>query len=66
MPDLDDRIAGGEVAPLREWLREHVHKHGAKFSTDELLQRVVGAPIAVEPFVSYLKSKLSDVYRIQL
>jgi carboxypeptidase Taq len=66
MTDLEDQIAAGELSQLREWLREHVHKHGAKFSTDELLQRVVGAPIAVEPFVSYLKSKLSDVYRIEL
>jgi carboxypeptidase Taq len=66
MPDLDERIAAGELSPLREWLREHVHRHGAKFSTAELLERVVGGPIAVEPFVSYLKSKLSDVYRIAL
>jgi carboxypeptidase Taq len=66
MPDLDERIAAGELSPLREWLREHVHRHGAKFSTAELLERVVGGPIAVEPFVSYLKSKLSDVYRVSL
>jgi carboxypeptidase Taq len=66
LPELDAQIAAGELTPLREWLREHVHRHGAKFSTDELLQRVVGRPIAVEPFVSYLKRKLSDVYRIEL
>jgi len=64
--DLDDRIANGELGPLREWLRENVHRHGAKFSTTELLERVVGAPIAVDPFVSYLKHKLSDVYELEL
>jgi hypothetical protein len=32
----------------------------------ELLERVVGAPIAVPPFVSYLKAKLSDVYGVEL
>jgi carboxypeptidase Taq len=66
VPDLEDRIAAGELMPLREWLREHVHRHGAKFSTDELLQRVVGGPIVVAPFVSYLKAKLSDVYGVPL
>jgi len=66
MPDLDDRIADGELSPLREWLRENVHRHGAKFSTPELLERVVGGPIAVGPFVSYLKAKLSDVYGVAL
>ncbi len=64
--DLEAAIAIGELSPLREWLRENVHRHGAKFSTDELLQRVVGAPIRVEPFVSYLKRKLGDVYGIEL
>ncbi|MDQ6777559.1 MAG: carboxypeptidase M32, partial [Actinomycetota bacterium] len=66
LPDLDQRIAEGELAPLREWLREHVHRHGAKFESAQLLQRVVGAPISVTPFVNYLKAKLSDVYEIDL
>ena len=66
VPDLSQRIAAGELAPLREWLREHVHRHGAKFPTQELLQRVVGGPIAVQPFISYLRTKLSEVYGIDL
>jgi carboxypeptidase Taq len=66
IPDLDAQIAAGELAGLREWLREHVHRHGAKFTMPELLERVVGEPIAVGPFISYLKDKLSDVYRLDL
>jgi len=66
IPDVEARIAAGELRPLREWLREHVHRHGAKFSTRELLQRVVGGPIAVQPFMDYLRSKLSEVYGIEL
>jgi carboxypeptidase Taq len=66
VPDLDERIAAGELAPLREWLRQHVHRHGAKFTTQELLQRVVGGPIQVAPFVNYLKGKLSEVYGLEL
>jgi carboxypeptidase Taq len=62
LPDLEQSIAAGELAPLREWLREHVHRHGAKFTSAELLERVVGGPIAVGPFVGYLKQKLGDVY----
>ena len=63
---LDERIAAGEVAPLREWLREHVHRHGSKWGARELLEGVTGSPISVRPFVSYLKRKLSDVYRVDL
>lgn len=64
--DLDQLIAAGELAPLRDWLGEHVHRHGAKFTSAELLQRVVGGPIAVGPFVSYLKRKLSEAYGLNL
>jgi carboxypeptidase Taq len=66
LPELEQQIAAGELLPLREWLREHVHRHGAKFTSRELLDRVVGGPIAVAPFVSYLKAKLGDVYGINL
>jgi carboxypeptidase Taq len=66
MPDLDSRIAAGQLAPVREWLREHVHRHGAKFPTNQLLRQVAGGPIAVAPFVSYLQRKLGDVYGLDL
>ena len=60
--DLDERIATGELAPLREWLGERVHRHGAKFEAGELLERVTGSSISVGPFIAYLKRKVSDVY----
>ena len=66
LSDLDDQLAAGELSGLREWLRENVHRHGAKFSSKELLARVVGGPMSVAPFTSYLKRKLSDVYRVEL
>ncbi len=62
VPNLDQRIAAGELAPLREWLIENVHRHGSKFTTSELLERAVGGPISVHPFVRYLKHKLGEVY----
>ena len=66
LPDLEEQIGRGELTALREWLREHVHRHGAKFTTRELLDKVVGGPIEVGPFVTYLKAKLGDVYGVVL
>lgn len=66
VPDLDEQIGAGELGGLRSWLVENVHRHGAKFTTTELLQRVVGRGIAVQPFVDYLKAKLSKAYGISL
>ena len=58
MPDLDGQIAAGELRRCATGCAEHIHRHGAKFTTEELLEREVGGPIAVEPFVRYLKAKL--------
>jgi carboxypeptidase Taq len=64
--DLDAQIAAGELGGLRAWLGDRVHRHGAKFTTTELLHRVVGEPISEGPFVEYLKTKLGEVYEIRL
>ncbi|HEY2160773.1 MAG TPA: carboxypeptidase M32 [Solirubrobacteraceae bacterium] len=62
LPDLDDSVSSGELMGLREWLREYVHRHGAKWNAAEVVERVTGASVAVAPFMSYLKGKLGDVY----
>jgi carboxypeptidase Taq len=66
LADLEAQIAAGELGPLREWLRQRVHRHGAKFTTAELLVREAGGPMSVTPFTSYLKGKLGDVYGLDL
>jgi carboxypeptidase Taq len=62
IPELEEGFASGELSPLREWLRENVHRHGSKFPLPELLERVVGAPIDVTPYISYLTRKLGEAY----
>jgi len=63
---LDAEIAEGRLGSLREWLRQHVHQYGSKFTTKELLIREAGGPVSVTPFTNYLKAKLGDVYGIDL
>ena len=58
--DLDDQIAAGDFAPLRAWLREHVHAHGRRYAPNALIERVTGAPLRVEPYLAYLRSKYLD------
>jgi carboxypeptidase Taq len=55
--DLEGRIEAGEFAPLREWLGEHVHAHGSKFTPQETLRRATGATIDAKPYLAYLKRK---------
>ncbi|MEA2312896.1 MAG: carboxypeptidase Taq [Solirubrobacteraceae bacterium] len=57
---LEEQLATGEFGPLREWLRLHVHRHGRKLFPRELLRRVTGEELQVEPFLAYLRAKLAD------
>jgi carboxypeptidase Taq len=58
--DVDGQLERGEFAPLREWLRENIHRHGRKYMPRELLRRVTGDDLHVEPFLRYLREKLAD------
>jgi carboxypeptidase Taq len=62
--DLDARIERGELDGLRDWLREHLHRHGRKFTPRETLVRAAGSEIDPEPYVRYLKGKLGEVARV--
>ena len=65
LPGLVDGFENGEFAPLRDWLREHLHRYGRKFTPAETLERVVGTrEIDPEPYVRYLREKLVSLYGI--
>jgi carboxypeptidase Taq len=58
VPDLEEQIERGEFAALRDWLGEHVHALGRKFSPQETLRRATGATaIDPKPYLAYLRSK---------
>jgi carboxypeptidase Taq len=60
--DLDALLGRGEFAPLRLWLREHVHRHGRRFDPAELCRRATGSELSTAPFLEYLERKLAAVY----
>jgi carboxypeptidase Taq len=65
LPGLDEDFERGEFGPLREWLRDHVHRHGRKFTPMETLERAIGTNrIDAGPYVRYLQRKLELIYGI--
>jgi carboxypeptidase Taq len=64
IPDLPEQIRRGEFSVLLGWLREKVHRHGAKFEPQELIQRVTGSKIDPAAYVRYLGAKYSEIYKI--
>ena len=59
---LSDQFSRGDFSPLREWLREHIHLQGRRFSPATLAQRITGKPLSHEPLMAHLHSKFGDIY----
>ncbi len=57
MPDLDARIAAGELAPVFDWLRENVWSQASRWTTDELARRASGEALNPAHFRAHLEAR---------
>ncbi len=62
IPNLYEQFEQGEFSSLLAWLREHVHRYGAKYRPQELVEKVTGEKINPQPYLDYLKAKYSEIY----
>lgn len=60
--DVEECLKKGDFAPINEWNRENIWKHGKLFTPNELLESALEGKFSPEYFVSYLKEKYSDIY----
>jgi carboxypeptidase Taq len=65
IPDLDAQIARGDFKALLGWLRKHVHRHGRKFTPNELMERATGKPLTAKPWIAYVRNKFGALYGLQ-
>ena len=64
-PDLDAQFEAGQFAPLLSWLRKNVHRHGRKFTPNELLERATGRRLSAAPWIAYVQKKFGALYGIK-
>jgi len=64
-PGIPDDIRRGEFGALHAWLRENIYRHGAKFTAAELVQRVTGGPLSIQPYLDYLWRKYQPLYGLR-
>ncbi len=61
-PGWDDDVRRGEFTPLRDWLSQHIFRHGQRFLPAELVQGITGGPISPTALTDYLRGKLAPLY----
>ena len=63
--DLDAQIEAGQFVALLAWLRKNVHRHGRKFTPNELLERATGKPLTAAPWIAYIREKFGKLYSLE-
>ena len=59
---FEELLEAGEFAPILEWLREKVHRHGQRYRADDLIERATGTKPSAVPFMNYLEGKYGELY----
>jgi carboxypeptidase Taq len=59
LPDLDERTRAGDLAPLGDWLRDRVHRHGRRLSPAEILERAGCGELSVAPLLEHLRGRVA-------
>ncbi len=62
IPGISDQFRNGEFASLRDWQKEHLHKHGRKFSPRATTEKFLGGQLSHEPYVRYLTGRVNEFY----
>ncbi len=64
IPDLWERVGGGDFAPVLAWLREKIHARGKILDAPELLREAAGERDPVADFMANLYERQGRVYGI--
>jgi carboxypeptidase Taq len=63
-PGIPKEIAKGQFGTLHGWLKSNIYQYGSKYQPDELIQRITGGPLRIEPYIKYLKTKYGELYKL--
>ena len=65
-PQISAEIGQGKFDTLHGWLKDNIYQHGAKYTAPELVERVTGGPLTIDPYINYLKKKFGALYELAL
>jgi carboxypeptidase Taq len=59
---LHEAIGAGNTGPLLSWLRYHIHRHGRRYTSEELCRQATGKNLDIQYFLTYLLDKYNNIY----
>ena len=61
-PDVEQRIAAGDLGVVLGWMREHVHRRGYLEESEDTVRRATGHGLEVQPLIRYLRARRGPLY----
>lgn len=64
IPDFENNLRNGSFNRLNDWLDENIRQYGCCFTAGEMAEKVTGKRLDARPFLSYLKEKYGQIYKL--
>jgi len=60
--DVDAAVKKGDLSPVAGWMKEKVHRHGARLLPGDLIKHATGEAFDPSYYVDYLSEKFTELY----
>lgn len=64
LPEYENYIKEGNLAPIKEWLTEKVYQYGKSRKPSELIVAITGEELNPDYLADYLESKYKEIYKL--
>lgn len=59
---VDTILREGRIHEITAWLNENIHRHGSRYTSAEVLERVCGQALSAQPLLHYFNEKYARLY----
>lgn len=64
IPNFDELLEEGNIAPIKEWMTKHVHQYGSMKKPLELIKNATGEELNPAYLIDYLEKKYKYIYHL--
>lgn len=62
IPGIRNRMRNGDLAPIKTWLNENVHRYGRLYTSEEILEKATGKKLDIGCFIRSMQEKYEEIY----
>lgn len=55
--NIEECLFKGDYKPILDWLHTHVHQHGMRYTTLELVKQATGEELSPDAFIRHIKKR---------